>query len=303
MKRAIVYLFSLFLTLCSATAALSQTANNRYETYIARYCTLAQEQQRKHNIPASITLAQGLLESAAGGSTLAVEARNHFGIKCHDWAGEGMMYKGDCYRKYDDVEQSYHDHSMFLLRSRYEELYELDITDYKAWATGLKRLGYAEDPQYATKLIALIERFGLDKYVTDALAQSAAAVDADNDADTADNYVVGERQVYQAWDLLYVVAHEGDTYHSIAAEMGFTAKALARFNERSVDAQLQAGEIVYLEKKHRKAVEGCDQHIVAAGETFHSISQRYGIQYRRLARRNKIFFADPVAQGTVLKLR
>lgn len=298
MKHTIVFIFSLFLTLCCAVTALSQDTNERYEAYIARYYTLAQEQQRRHRIPASITLAQGLLESAAGGSSLAVKAKNHFGIKCHDWDGDGIKYKGDCYRKYDDVAQSYHDHSMFLLRSRYEELYRLDITDYKGWAKGLKRLGYAEDPQYAVKLIALIERYGLDKYVHD--VDMAAA-------DVVDNYQgkpdLGGRAVYKAWGLLYIEAQEGDTYHSIAQDMGFVAADLAKYNERSVDALLQAGEIVYLEKKHRKAVKGCDVHTVVAGESFHSISQLYGIEYRRLARRNKILFTEPVEEGMVLKLR
>lgn len=303
MKHTIVNIFSLFVMLCSSAVALPQEVVSRYEAYIAQYSALAQEQQKEHGIPASITLAQGLLESAAGSSRLAVDAKNHFGIKCHEWSGKRFNYRGDCYRKYDDVAQSYHDHSMFLLRSRYAELYELDITDYKGWANGLKRLGYAEDPHYANKLISLIERYGLDKYVHD------------NDVEDADEETMQDvehsvvdipdlhRTVYKAWDLLYVEAHEGDTYETIASEMGFTAKALAKYNEQSVNAHLHAGDIVYLEKKRRKAVKGCEEHIVKAGETFHSISQTYGIEYRRLARRNKMMFTDSIPEGTVLKLR
>lgn len=307
MKCTVVYIFSAFLTLCGVGNAFSQKSPDRYEAYIDRYYTLAQEQQQQHRIPASITLAQGLLESAAGESQLAVEAKNHFGIKCHDWEGEGIEYKGDCYRKYDNEQQSYQDHSSFLLRPRYQELYSLDITDYQGWAEGLKRLGYAEDPQYANKLISLIERYELNKYVQEAVPEVEATVDEVAAADSAscddEKKNAVERSVYNAWDLLYVEAREGDTYHTIAVDMGCTAKALAKYNEKSVDAPLQAGEIVYLEKKHRKAVEGCDVHTVVNGETFHSISQMYGIEYRRLARRNRILFTEAVEPGTVLKLR
>lgn len=301
MKRTIVYVFALVAMLSSAVAAVSQSTYSSYEEYISRYLEMAQEQQREHGIPASITLAQGLLESAAGGSRLAILANNHFGIKCHDWDGDNYMYKGDCYRKYDDVAQSYHDHSMFLLRKRYAELFSLDVADYKGWANGLKRLGYAEDPQYAQKLISLIERYNLDRY-------DAGEVYTDESMPHRADSVVEQqhasgRRVYSVWDMLYVEAREGDTYATIASDMGFRAKDLAKYNEKSVKALLRPGEIVYLEKKRRKAVEGCEEHTVKAGETFHSISQLYGIEYRRLARRNKIMFTDSVVPGTVLKLR
>lgn len=315
MKHLVVYILSTFLALCNATSTLADDTDSRYLNYIEQYHTMAQEQQQLHNIPASITLAQGLLESAAGDSQLAVDANNHFGIKCHDWGGEGIQYKGDCYRKYNDVAQSYHDHSMFLLRPRYKELYALDITDYKGWAEGLKRLGYAEDPQYAHKLISLIERYKLDKYACIAPTTAAVAVtdsttsaltdstiNTSAEARTTVSYTAG-RPVYRAWDMLYTKARQGDTYQSIANDMGFNAKNLAKYNENKLNATLQAGEIVYLEKKRRKAVEGCDEHTVTIGETIYSISQKYGIEYRRLARRNKMKFTATVKPGMVLKLR
>ena len=130
MKRVVLCCFVAILQLLMVLPALGEERLDSYEAYIDKYYRIAQEQQRLYGIPASITLAQGLLESAAGGSKLAVAARNHFGIKCHDWEGDAVKYKGDCYRMYGSVEESYTDHSMFLLRDRYKSLYELDIADY-----------------------------------------------------------------------------------------------------------------------------------------------------------------------------
>lgn len=295
MKNIIVYLILLFLSVGNIFSATAQQQNDLYLTYIELHYRLAQEQQRLYKIPASITLAQGLLESAAGKSQLAIKARNHFGIKCHEWEGAKISYKGSCYRKYKDVAQSYHDHSMFLLRSRYKSLYELDITDYKGWAKGLKRLGYAEDPQYASKLIHIIELYDLNKYVTQDELEKNNPYRGKPD--------FAGRQVYKAWGMLYVEAREGDTYQSIADDMGFTAKELAKYNEQAIHTPLKIGEIVYLEKKRRMAAEGCGEHIVRSGETFHSVSQLYGIEYRRLARRNRMPFTASIEKGMVLKLR
>ena len=129
-----------------------------YHRYIRKYKDLAIEQQHKYKIPASITLAQGLLESGAGQSDLARRSNNHFGIKCHDWKGKRVYHnddrRGECFRKYNKVEDSYEDHSKFLaLRSRYAPLFRLKITDYKGWAKGLQKCGYATDRKYANKLI------------------------------------------------------------------------------------------------------------------------------------------------------
>lgn len=162
MKRFLL----VFLSLICCSGLRSQSLNKATSDYIDKYKAIAQEQERLYKIPACITLAQGILESGSGTSRLAVEANNHFGIKCHrDWEGE-KFYKDDdkkneCFRVYASAEESYTDHSLFLKKKRYADLFELDIKDYKAWAKGLKRAGYATNPDYPQLLINLIEMYGL----------------------------------------------------------------------------------------------------------------------------------------------
>lgn len=154
------------LLLICCSGLWSQNLNKATMEYIDKYKAIAQEQERIYKIPACITLAQGILESGSGTSRLAVEANNHFGIKCHrDWEGE-KFYKDDdkrneCFRVYASAEESYTDHSLFLKKKRYADLFELDIKDYKAWAKGLKRAGYATNPDYPQLLVNLIETYGL----------------------------------------------------------------------------------------------------------------------------------------------
>ena len=163
-KVAIILLFAFF---CS-TPAFSQKWNKAYQDYIDLYKDIAIEQMLKHNIPASITLAQGLLESGAGRSTLAVKGNNHFGIKCHEWNGPTMIKSDDrpddCFRVYTNPKQSYEDHSAFLKRPRYKSLFQLSRTDYRGWARGLKACGYATNPAYAQSLINIIEPYQLYIY-------------------------------------------------------------------------------------------------------------------------------------------
>jgi len=142
---------------------------NSTEDYIAFFKAVAIHEMKLYGIPASITLAQGILESGSGKGRLARQANNHFGIKCHDWTGPRIYHDDDraqeCFRKYNDPSQSYRDHSLFLAkRKRYADLFKHKITDYKAWARGLKKAGYATDPQYPKKLISLIERYKLYRY-------------------------------------------------------------------------------------------------------------------------------------------
>lgn len=164
-KKTIIYIILCILFSVSASA---QGLNARFLGYIDRYKDVAMEHMRSHGVPASITLAQGLLESNAGQSYLATRGNNHFGIKCHKWAGEAVEYddtlKHDCYRKYGSPEDSFLDHSKFLCGKRYQPLHALDSTDYKGWATGLRTYGYAEDPAYPQKLIGIIERYTLQQY-------------------------------------------------------------------------------------------------------------------------------------------
>ena len=176
MKKLILSLLT--ITLCLAIQA--QPRNKQYESYIKKYRELAVEEMKKYHIPASITLAQGLLESGAGQSDLARRSNNHFGIKCHDWTGKKIYHDDDrrqeCFRAYKSPDESFSDHSDFLrYRDRYKSLFDNDITDYKAWAHGLKKAGYATDPAYPSKLIKLIEDYRLyeyDKMKPEAFAQN-----------------------------------------------------------------------------------------------------------------------------------
>lgn len=287
------------LLLMPDTTAQSRR-NQQYEAYIEKFYRLAQEHQQRYGIPASITLAQGLLESGAGTSELSRKANNHFGIKCHEWDGATIHYKRDCYRKYRNAEESYRDHSEFLLRDRYQNLFKLKLTDYKGWARGLKKYGYATDPSYAEKLINIIELYDLNRFVKKTKRIEKKEDDTD---ETAYRIATPRHAVYRSWGLLYVEAFEGDTYQNIAADFGFSPKELARYNDSKTDITLSAGDIVYLEKKNKKAAEGFNLHVVKEGETLLDISQLYGIQLKHLAKRNKMRRDATLSPGDTLKLR
>lgn len=191
------------------------------EEYIDLYSEIAKEEMRTYKIPASITLAQGILESGAGRGDLSRRANNHFGIKCHDWKGE-MVYHDDdrnqeCFRKYDDPGQSYRDHSLFLAqRRRYAALFDLDIDDYKGWAKGLRAAGYATDRRYPDKLIDLIERYALYNYDAEVLGYRSASARVEP--------VIVEQQ-----GMRHVV-QKGDTLYSIAKRYNLTVEMLQKAN-------------------------------------------------------------------------
>lgn len=297
-----IRIFCLLLFITTFAEAATQRKVPSYEKYIKTYSDLAVQHQKKYKIPASITLAQGLLESGAGQSDLARRSNNHFGIKCHsDWRG-GRVYhdddlRGECFRKYKRVEDSYEDHSKFLLRSRYERLFDLKITDYKGWARGLQKCGYATDRAYANKLIKVIEDYELYRY------------------DTGKGHKISQKErekqkypklrytIYRTFGLLYVYAKENDSFDRIAQSLDFKVKDLKKFNEVPEDFPLQKGDIVYLEKKKKKADKPYYDHVVQIGESMHSISQKYGIQIKSLYKINKKDKDYIPEEGDVLKLR
>ena len=187
------------------------------EKYIERYADIAKSEMRKSKIPASITLAQGILESGSGKGRLAVKANNHFGIKCHGWKGAKIYHDDDrsqeCFRKYKRAESSYEDHSEFLTsRKRYAFLFNLDQDDYKGWARGLKKAGYATDRQYPQKLIILIERYKL--YVYDALVLG--------------NHSNAKVRVDQG--VMRYIVEKGDTLYSLAKRYNTTVDAIKDLN-------------------------------------------------------------------------
>ena len=291
-------ILKLFLILIISCLTLqSQTRNKQYEDYIKKYRELAVEEMKKYHIPASITLAQGLLESGAGQSTLARKSNNHFGIKCGgDWTGKTVSHdddaRGECFRAYKHPKESYEDHSKFLAgRPRYASLFNLNITDYKGWARGLKKAGYATNPRYADQLIGIIELYELYKY-------------------DDKNYLKwikknpNPHQTYIANDLLYIVVRAGDSWKSISQEFDISQKKLRKYNDLYKGYALQVGDILYLEKKNKKADKEHIVHVLRAGESMYSISQKYGIRLKNLYKLNKMDEDDPAPQiGAILRLR
>lgn len=302
MRLSLHILSIITLSLITLNAgAESQRKLTSYQRYINKYSDLAVKQQKRYRIPASITLAQGLLESGAGQSDLARRSNNHFGIKCHsEWRG-GRVYhdddlRGECFRKYKRVEDSYTDHSLFLTqRSRYSRLFSLNIKDYKGWAKGLQKCGYATDRAYANKLIKVIEDYQLYQF-----DRGAKAI---NKYRQENNIPIFKYQIYRTHGLLYVYAKNNDSFEQIARNLGFKASQLKKFNEVPEDFPLQEGDIIYLEKKKKKADKPNYDHVVQVGESMHSISQMYGIQIKSLYKMNKKDKDYIPEEGDVLKLR
>lgn len=275
----------------------AQTRSKQYEDYIKKYRELAVEEMRRYHIPASITLAQGLLESGAGQSTLARKSNNHFGIKCgSDWSGKTVRHDDDarneCFRAYKHPRQSYEDHSKFLVgRPRYASLFKLKITDYKGWARGLKKAGYATNPRYAEQLIGIIELYDLHQY----------------DRKDALKFLKknpNPHQPFIANDLLYIVVRSGDTWKAISKEFDISSKKLRKYNDLYKGYVLQVGDILYLEEKNKRAGKEHIVHVLRAGESMHSISQKYGIRLKNLYKLNKMDPDDSAPEtGTILRLR
>lgn len=301
----ILILFSLFvLSISSVNAQIKRS--RLYDDYINQYSSIAVAKMTKHKIPASITLAQGLLESGAGQSILATQGNNHFGIKCHtEWNGATMRKTDDrpdeCFRKYRRAEESYEDHSLFLTgRSRYDSLFRLQTTDYKGWARGLQTAGYATDKAYANKLIKLIEDYELYHYDANYKKSEEQIKTTQPTAPAIKTYA---HTPYRTHGLVYVVANRGDSYKSIAEEFDFNVKDLCKYNEVPKDFPLSQGDIVYFEKKKPKADKPYYEHVVKVGESMYSISQRYGMQVKNLYKMNKKDYEYVPVEGDILKLR
>lgn len=304
--KSVIRIISLFLFILVTTHTSQVYAQRKipsYEKYIKQYSNLAVQHQKKYRIPASITLAQGVLESGAGQSDLARRSNNHFGIKCHsDWRG-GRVYhdddlRGECFRKYKHVEDSYDDHSRFLAeRPRYEPLFRLNIKDYKGWAKGLQKCGYATDRAYANKLIKVIEDYELYRY------DSAKNIKRPSKNNDRPSQTYNKYTVFRTRGLLYIYAKSNDSFDQIAQSTGFRVKDLKKYNEVPEDFPLQKGDIIYLEKKKKKADKPDYDHVVQIGESMHSISQKYGIQVKSLYKMNKKHKDYIPEEGDVLKLR
>ena len=305
-----VIVIFLFVSLLS----YSQSRNRAYVAYIEQYYQLAEKQQKEHGIPASIVLSQGLLESGAGLSSFAIESNNHFGIKCNDWAGEKVYHdddkKGECFRKYSRVLDSYEDHASFLkTRLRYSFLFDLNPTDYEGWAHGLKKAGYATDPTYAFKLIALIEAYDLHRFDLDptATGYNPASNSARNESTVRGS--IGSVKAFvnhvivKVNGVKFVTAIPGDTYAGIADEFRTSEERIRKYNEVNSTVILFTGSRVFIASKKKKAPRGCETHATREGESMHSIAQDYGIKIESIYKMNKIPFTMGVTVGQVLRLR
>ncbi|MDA3954981.1 MAG: glucosaminidase domain-containing protein [Bacteroidales bacterium] len=286
---------------------------NRTE-YIKNYKDLAIKEMNRSQIPASITLAQALLESDNGNSTLAQKSNNHFGIKCHSgWRGNKVYHDDDkrneCFRKYKTVYKSYKDHSNFIVNGpRYAFLFEYNPTDYKSWSKGLQKAGYATSKSYATMLIKIIEDNQL--YIFDKggtlTNETYSAVDSQEvvlaDIDNFKIYTEKHR-VYNKNRIDYIIAKKGDTFNSISEELGMLSWELFKYNELEENAKLMQGQILFIQPKRNKAEHGLDFHEVMNGESMYAISQMYGMKIKKLYEKNLMDVGDEPKVGQKLWLR
>ena len=290
-KRICLFLFACLFFISHLSAQMRW--NSVYQEYIDQYKDLAIEEMLRYNIPASITLAQGIFESGAGRSELSVKGNNHFGIKCHGWPGRSVYHDDDarneCFRAYDNVLQSYEDHSKFLRYNvRYNSLFTLQRTDYRGWAQGLKACGYATNPRYADKLIELIELYKLYELDKATSYDKFMAKRGGYDKPVSQGMSLHPIKIYNK--NYYIIARAGDTFKGIGEEIDISYRKIAKYNERDKHDVLHAGEIIYLKKKQKKAdkVYKNRPHIVKAGESMYSIAQRYGIRLKSLYKKNHL---------------
>ncbi len=309
-KNFIFTIILLFLSL----SIIAQNKSQAYINYIDNYAQLAVVQQKEYGIPASITLAQGLLESGAGQSVFVRNSNNHFGIKCHDWPGEKVYHdddaQGECFRKYNNVIDSYRDHSLFLKnKSRYSFLFEYSPTDYEKWAHGLKKAGYATDPSYAYKLISIIENYELHKFDLQKESKNWANVQTNKQKESNHYRAIGSISaegshiIYKNNRVRFVVSEQGDTYGSIADELGIREKKILEYNEVDKQSVLLPGTQIYIQRKKTKSAKGYDTHVIKYRETMYTISQNYAIRLQKLYDINGMNYTEVARVGRVLKLR
>lgn len=323
--------FSIVLILQISSFALANngTKKNTRQEYIDRWRVTALKNMFEHGIPASITLAQGILESGDGNSMLTQKANNHFGIKCHGWDGPGYYMdddkKDECFRVYKNAEDSFEDHSQFLLKKRYASLFTLKQTDYKGWAKGLKKAGYATNPEYAKRLIKIIEDNKLYKYDQytfneyldlkskskyDQASESPEMVDnapkkrtkskGNNSSDEL-VYTMGRKIQTSTNKINYITAKDGDDYESIANDMNLGRWQILKYNDIEKSHKIKEGDIIYIQPKRAKAK--VKTYTAKSGDTWWSVSQKYGVKMNKLLKRNAAVEGEELKAGQKIKLR
>lgn len=308
------FIFNLLVTGLLLLLSLNSQADSRKE-FIRKYKHIAVREMERTGIPASITLAQGILESGCGESELAINANNHFGIKCHnEWEGKTYFMDDDeedeCFRKYKTPEQSWIDHSEFLTsRPRYAGLFNLPTTDYKAWAKGLKAAGYATNPKYAEMLIKIIEEEELYKYDHPVKRPTGAvpSITVDEFAESVSSQNRPGNVTYRNREemrngILCIEAMAGDSYGKIAQYYGIKLKKLLSYNDKK-DSSLKVGQLIFLKKKKTRAARGYEFHRVKAGDNLYDISQQYGVRLKNLINYNYLTTDSPLTEGEKIFLR
>lgn len=328
MKHGLLLLFCIM-----SFSVFAQYNDKDVYRYMSDYKEIAIQNMFDYKIPASITIAQGIFESGCGKSHLAVDGNNHFGIKCHnEWIGDTLLIDDDtlqeCFRKYESVDESYKDHSIFLTtRKRYANLFNLDIMDYSSWARTLKADGYATNPQYATRLIDLIQRYNIAQLDTiywirshggiqPTLAQHPQSSAQNSQAQSNANYkvftAIGSdypsgsspftfRKVFENNHTFFIIAQKGDTYEQIAGDVQVAASSLRKFNDAGKNNQPVENEIVYVEAKSKS--NPVKVHIVQQNETLRYLSQRYGVQLSYLYKYNNLDENSIIKPGDQILLK
>lgn len=312
----------LFISFCFTSFALAVNAQRMTpQDYIAKFKEIAIEEMHRTGVPASITLAQGLLETESGNSDLLQRSNNHFGIKCKsDWQGESVSHTDDapneCFRKYSSDRDSYADHSNFLRKSgRYSSLFTLAPTDYKGWAEGLKRAGYATNPRYPSILIGNIEQYQLYQYDMDVydpsrvFAQGLFKDSANETKQLTMQPVAPKEEIVTATidnsrkfnGLKAVFVNANTSLLAIATKAQISLGKLLEFNDLQKDGLLSEAQYIYLERKSKAGNK--DFYVAGSRETLYDISQTNGVQLNLLAQYNDLIPEAAVKAGTKIKLR
>jgi len=316
-------------------------AQNSASFFIKRFAKTAVTEMEKYGIPASITLAQGMTESNYAQSRLSKKANNYFGIKCHGgWKGKRIYHdddkKGECFRKYPSAWWSFRDHSKFLQSSRYQSLYKYKIKDYKSWAKGLKKAGYATNPKYASLLIDKIEKYQLWRYdnmtaatveemLPNALTASFGQKKETDKAIAAVQTIKQEEEpivahpsskeetkalraenlhkIYQhpTGRLPYIIAIEGDTWNAIAQTFNIKLRRLIKYNDVALDRAVTPGQYIFFKRKRSRSKE--KYHITQQGDNMYLIAQKYGIQLSKLYEKNRMQIGEQPFVGQKIFLR
>ena len=293
------------------------------QQYIEHYKDVAIREMKRMGVPASITLAQGLLETESGNSSLVKKSNNHFGIKCKsNWTGPGVTHDddaiGECFRSYKDAEESFRDHSNFLRGSeRYSGLFILNPADYKGWARGLKKAGYATNPKYPDILIKNIELYNLQQYslaAVDEMPQFETNKNANEKEDVVDK-VVSETATRNELSISAeftgnvtaingskcILAAKGTSLLAIATQNNIPLSKLLSFNDLTTDGLLARHQLIYLQRKQEIGAQ--EFYSTQQGETLYDVAQKQGIQLQNLLAYNGLLLQDELQSGTQLNLQ